>query len=140
MSAAAGLLECSCTWNVRVKWTALNSHFWEVFGDHFWCCRRLGGSGSAGAGCWVLVSGDNASSGTANERYDHYRSTVLCAGFGLWGAERDLGVVRRRLVKQGLRFAPQMLVEEGPDVGAGDVQAPGSGEASADVDADLIGQ
>jgi hypothetical protein len=33
-----------------------------------------------------------------------------------------------------------VLVEEGPDVGAGDAQGPGSGEASAGVDADLIGQ
>jgi hypothetical protein len=30
-----------------------------------------------------------------------------------------------------------MLVEEGPDVGAGDIQGAGSGEAGADVDADL---
>jgi hypothetical protein len=36
--------------------------------------------------------------------------------------------------------AAQVLVEEGPDVGAGDVQGPGSGEAGVDVDADLIGQ
>ena len=33
-----------------------------------------------------------------------------------------------------------MLVEEGPDVGAGDVQGPGSGQAGAGVDAELIGQ
>jgi len=39
-----------------------------------------------------------------------------------------------------LWFAAQVLVEERPDVGAGDVHGPGSGEAGADVDADLIGQ
>ena len=33
-----------------------------------------------------------------------------------------------------------MLVEEGPDVGTGDAQGPGSGQAGADVDAALIGQ
>ena len=33
-----------------------------------------------------------------------------------------------------------MLVEKGPDVGAGDVQGPGSGQVGASVDAGLIGQ
>jgi hypothetical protein len=38
-----------------------------------------------------------------------------------------------------LRRAAQVLVEEGPDVGAGDVQGPGSRQAGIDVEADLIG-
>src|SRR5260370_14539048 len=37
-------------------------------------------------------------------------------------------------------LAAQVLVEEGPDVGAGDVQGPGSGQAGAGVDTGLIGQ
>jgi hypothetical protein len=48
--------------------------------------------------------------------------------------------VWRRLVQQSLRFAAQVLVEEGPDVGTGDVQGPRSGQVGADVEAELIGQ
>jgi hypothetical protein len=43
------------------------------------------------------------------------------------------------VVQQGLRLAAQVLVEEGADVGAGDVQGPGTGQAGADGEAGLVG-
>ena len=70
-----------------------------------------------------------------------WAAPIYCRiGPGLRGTERDLGIPWRGLVQQGLRPAAQVLVEEGPDVDAGDVQEPGSGDAGADVDPELIGQ
>jgi hypothetical protein len=52
--------------------------------------------------------------------------------------ERDLGVAWRRLIQQGLRLAAQMLVEKGPDVGAGDVEGPRCGQAGVASRAALV--
>jgi hypothetical protein len=58
-----------------------------------------------------------------------FPSAVRHPAVSLRGAERDLGVAWRGLVQPGVRRAAQVLVEEVPDVGAGDVHGPGSGQA-----------
>ena len=71
------------------------------------------------------------------------------AHVSVWLSDRRLAASREQNVTSdtvvtagpaGLAAAAQVQVEEGPDVGAGDVQGPGSGGAGADVDTDLIGQ